>query len=145
MKIKYTKKRLRVNLILGLIWLVLGVLKWGFDHFDFWLDYYPLVLAFLYLALYLFELQNQYLNIVEDLIKKNYPFGKQIHLPDVTRIKKYAGDYILLTDKSKMKIDTQIIDPDCLKKLKRVLADLNLSPDKTPFTTSVQYTSLSKS
>jgi len=107
---------------------------WLFDSIGFWLNYYPFVLAFLYLGLYLFERHFQYLTITEDQIKVNDLFGKRINISQIHRIKKFAGDYKLITDKKEMKIDTQIIDPDSLEELNEVLAKLNLPPEKTPFT-----------
>lgn len=136
LKIRYTKKRLRTNLIVGLVWLGLGMAYWLFDLIDFWLNYYPFVLAFLYLGLYLYERQNQYLTITEDQIKINDLFGKRIHISQINRIKKFAGDYKLITDKKEMKIDTQIIDPDSLEDLNGILAKLNLPPENTPFACS---------
>ena len=133
MKIRYTKKRLRTNLIVGLFWLGLGIAYWLFDLIDFWLNYYPFVLAFLYLGLYLYERQFQYLTITEDQIKVNDLFGKRINISKINRIKKYAGDYILITDRKELRIDLQIVDPDSLIDLNRILAKLNLPPEKTPF------------
>ena len=133
MKIRYTKKRLRANLILGLLWLALGLAKGLFSVFDDWTDFFFFGMAILYLGQYLNEWQNQYLSIDQDQIKVNYPFGKKINLSDINRIKKFAGDYIIKTDKKELTINTQIIDRESLNDLNEVLAKLDLPPDKTPF------------
>lgn len=133
MKIRYTRKRLRANLILGLLWLALSLAKGLFSVFDDWTDFFFVGMAILYLGQFLIEWQNQYLTIDQDQIKVNYPFGKKINLSDVNWIKKFAGDYIIKTDEKKLTINTQIIDSDSLEDLNRVLSSLNLPPDKTPF------------
>ena len=133
MKIRYTKKRLRANLILGLLWLALSLAKGLFSVFDDWTDFFFVGMAILYLGQYLIEWQNQYLSIDQDQIKVNYPFGKKINLSDINRIKKFAGDYIIKTDRRELIINTQIIDRESLNVLNQVLATLDLPPDKTPF------------
>ena len=133
MKIRYTKKRLRANLILGLLWLALSLAKGLFSVFDDWTDFFFVGMAILYLGQYLIEWQNQYLSIDQDQIKVNYPFGKKIKLSDVNWIKKFAGDYIIKTDEKELTINTQIIDRDSLEDLNKVLSNISLPPDKTPF------------
>jgi len=133
MKIQYTKKRLRANLIIGLIWSSLAIAKWIFDDFMHWTDFFFAGMALLYLGQYLFDRKNQYLTITQDQIKVNFLFGKQIYLKDINRIKKFAGDYIIKTDTKELTINTQLIEPDSLNELNKFLAKVDLPPDKTPF------------
>ncbi len=142
MKIQYTKKRLRANLIVGLIWSTLAIVKWIFDDYMHWTDFFFTGMALLYLGQYLFDRKNQYLTINQDQIKVNFLFGKQIYLSDINRIKKFAGDYIIKTDKRELTINTQLIDPDSLNELNEFLAKLNLPPDKTPFASNANTASL---
>ena len=48
-------------------------------------------------------------------------------------IKKFAGDYTLKTEQMELKINTELIDKDSLMELNKILAELNLPPEKTPF------------
>ncbi|MBT8281106.1 MAG: hypothetical protein KJO16_05975 [Muriicola sp.] len=133
MKIKYTKKRLRANLFVGLLWLTISILKWIFNDYVNWMDGFFLAMALLYLGQYFYEWRNQYLKITKDQIAVNYPFGKKINMSEIYWIKKFAGDYILKTDKKELTINTQIIDKDSLKNLNEILAKIDLPVDRTPF------------
>ena len=98
MKIRYSKKRLRSNLIVGLIWITLGIVMWIFYDIVHWNEFFYFGMALLYLGQYLYELQNQYLTITHDEIKVNKLFRKRIKLSEISRIKKFAGDYKIIGD-----------------------------------------------
>ncbi|WP_249356168.1 hypothetical protein [Maribacter sp. ACAM166] len=59
---------------------------------------------------------------------------KKLDLNQITWIKKFTGDYILQTEKQELIINTEIIDNQSLDELNQILGELNLSPNKTPFT-----------
>ncbi len=136
MKIKFKKSRQRANLILGIVWIILGVLSIVTDDEIRWTDYGYLVIGVLYLGLYLYNLTNQYLTIENGTIQKNglYGFRKKISLNKINWIKKFAGDYTVKTEQEELKINTELIDKDSLTELNKILAELNLPPEKTPFT-----------
>lgn len=139
MKIKFKKKRLYINLILGLVWLIIGILSLTDDEKLRWTDYGYLVAGILYIGHYLYDFTNQYLTIENGTIRKNrlYGFGKKINLNEINWITKFAGDYTLKTEQKELKINTELIDKDSLTELNRILAELNLPPKKTPFTNNV--------
>ncbi|EAR14024.1 hypothetical protein PI23P_05982 [Polaribacter irgensii 23-P] len=132
MKIKFKKKRLYVNLILGFVWIGLGIFSLLEDESLRWTDYGYLLAGFLYLGHYLYDLNNQYLTIENGTIRKNalYGFRKKIELNDINSIKKFAGDYTLKTETKELKINTELIDEKSLVELNRILAELNLSSEK---------------
>ena len=84
-------------------------------------------------------LENQYLTIENGTIRKNglYGLGKKLNLNEVNWIKKFAVDYTLKTKKRDLKINTELIDKDSLNELNKILAGLNLPPEKTPFANNV--------
>lgn len=135
MKIKFRKKRLHVNLILGIVWIGVGILSLVTDDEIRWTEYGYLVIGILYVGHYLYDLTNQYLIIENRTIRKNvlYGFGKKINLNDINWIKKFAGDYTLKTEHRELKINTELMDKDSLEELNKILAELNLPPKKTPF------------
>ncbi|MFD1613765.1 hypothetical protein [Gelatiniphilus marinus] len=139
MKIKFKKKRLRINLIFGMVWLILGILSIVTDEDLRWTDYGYLIIGILYLGHYLYDLTYQYLTIENGTIQKNglYGFGKKIILEEINWIKKFAGDYTLKTEQNELKINTELIDKDSLNELNKILAELNLPSKKTPFTNNV--------
>lgn len=136
MKIRYSKKRLRSNLIVGLIWFTLGFVMWIFYDIVHWNEFFFFAMALLYLGQYMFERQNQYLTITQDEIKVNNLFRKRIKLSDISRIKKFAGDYKIIADEKVIIINTKIIDQESLSELNELLVKLNLPSDKTPFANS---------
>jgi len=134
MKIHYTKKRLRSNLIQGLIWLVFSITLMVSDAF--WANGMVigyLVIAAMFLGSYFYERHYQYLTLEGETIQKNTLIGKPIRLSAIRRIKKFAGDYILETETAKMTINTQIIAPDSLEILDEALSAIELPPQLTPF------------
>ena len=139
MKIKFKKKRLRVNLILGIVWIGIGTLSIVTDDEIRWTDYGYLVIGILYVGHYLYDLKNQYLTIENGTIRKNglYGFGKKLTLNQIKWIKKFAGDYTLKTEQKELKINTELIDKDSLTELNKILAELNLPAEKTPFANNV--------
>lgn len=133
MKIKYKKKRIYINLGLGLLWISLGVINFIEDDTIRWTDYGYLLIGILYLGQYLWDITNQYLTVENGIIKKNSVFGKKINLNEITWIKKFAGDYTLKTENQELKIHTELIEENSLEELNRILGELNLPAEKTPF------------
>jgi hypothetical protein len=126
MKISYKKRNMNINLIFGLMWLVwffIGILTTDKPN---WTDYSWIVISAMYLSLYFYQRQNKYLTIENGFIKENSPFGKKINLTDIKQIKKFAGDYIIRTEKTKLTINTQIVDSNSLTELKNEFDKLNV-------------------
>lgn len=132
MKIHYTKKRLKKNLIQGCGWILFGLaFLWIDENRGIGISW--ILLSMLYFGTYFYERQNHYLTLENGFIQKNKPFSKPMALAEIRRIKKFAGDYILLTDSAKMTINTQIIAPASLEQLDTALSALELPPQLTPF------------
>lgn len=126
MEIKYKKKPLNVNLISGLFWLIwffVGVFRKEKTN---WTDYGWIIISLMYLGMYFYQRNYKYLTIENGIINVNVPFGKKLILTEIKRIKKFAGDYILKTDKKELTINTQIIDPNSLAELNGELEKLNV-------------------
>jgi len=126
MRIRYKKRNLNINLILGVFWLIFGLLNLNYNQENFWGDYAYLLFGILYLIFYFYQKQYKYLTIKNGILKINSPLGKTINLSEIKRIKKFAGDYILKTDKKELIINTQIIDPNSLTELNAELKNLNV-------------------
>jgi len=126
MKIRYKKKRLKFYLIMTIFWLIFGAFNLIFNDFGKWTTYTWLGISVMYIAIYSFDYFNQYLTIHNNVIKENHLFGKKIKLTEIKQIKKFAGDYILKTEKTELTINTQIIDEKSLVELNLILDKLNL-------------------
>jgi hypothetical protein len=125
MKIRFTKKRLKHYLIFGILWLVLGTTAVIFNS-DNIFNYGYLIIGILYFGTYLFENNKHYLTIENGTISKNHLIPKKINLNEIKRIKKFAGDYILKTDSTELRINTELIEKNSLAELNTVLENLNL-------------------
>ncbi|MBU2972855.1 hypothetical protein [Zobellia sp. B3R18] len=138
MKIRYKKKRLRINFLIVIAWGILFVLTAFFISQRRWTDYVNIVLFFFYTINFIYEYKNQYLTIADDTITKNLLFQtKKMNLNEIIQVKNFAGDYILKTSQKELIINTQIINPDSLIDLNAVLEQLELPPDRTPFARAV--------
>ena len=126
MRIGYKKRHLNINLILGIVWLAIGLLNLNYDRENRWTDYGYIVFGILYLVIYFYQKQNKYIAIENGILKINGSFGKKVNLTEIKRIKKFAGDYIIKTEKKELTINTQIIDPKSLIELNEELEKLNV-------------------
>jgi hypothetical protein len=109
-----------------IFWLIFGAFNLIFNDFGKWTTYTWLGISVMYIAIYSFDYFNQYLTIHNNVIKENHLFGKKIKLTEIKQIKKFAGDYILKTEKTELTINTQIIDEKSLVELNLILDKLNL-------------------
>ncbi len=129
MRIAYKKKHLNVNLILGLVWLIWFFVSVFGKEEPNWTDYVWIVLSIMYLGLYFYQKNYKYLTIENGIIKVNGLFGKKLNLTEIKQIKKFAGNYILKTDKKELTIYTPIIDPNVLAELSKELEKLDVELD----------------
>lgn len=126
LRIGYRKKHLNINLILGLSFITLALIRFLTQDTFRWTGYGTIVISILYLGTYVYQRKYKYLSINNGILKINSPFGKEVKLSEINQIKKFAGDYIITTDQNKMTINTQIIDPDSLIVLNNELEKLDV-------------------
>ncbi|WP_438969366.1 hypothetical protein [Nonlabens sp.] len=126
MKIPYKKKQLNINLILGIVWLINGIVQTYFDEKLRWYNFGWFFLSGVYFIIYINQKTKNYLTIENGIIKENYPFGKKINLDEIKLIKHFAGDIILKTGKTELTINTLLIDEKSIPELKTELKKLNV-------------------
>ncbi|MEN9928529.1 MAG: hypothetical protein RLZZ231_450 [Bacteroidota bacterium] len=126
MKIHYQKKRLHTSLLLGVLWLTISTIGIFTKENRSWTDFGFFLISILYFGMYFYEKKNQYLTLDAHFLSLNQPFGKKIELSELIQIKKFAGDYILKTAKTELRINTQIIDSKSLSELDAELNKLNV-------------------
>lgn len=126
MKIAFKKRYLNISLVLGIVWLIFGLLEIFIKETPYWTDYATLVISVAYLVLFFYQKQKKYLTIENGTIAINGYSGKQLNLNEIIQIKKFAGDYILKTDQKELTINTQIIDQKSLITLNETLEKLNV-------------------
>lgn len=127
MKIRYTKKTLKIKLILGLLVMAYGGFKLISSQQLNWLDVGWLIVGMIYIGTFIFQMINAYLTIESGMLKVNTLFGKKINLNEVKEIRNFAGNYTLRTKNKEVKINTALIDPDSLVDLKNELNKLTVN------------------
>jgi hypothetical protein len=78
------------------------------------------------ISLYRYIKVKYYLIIEKDVLKQNYIFGKKMELSEIKSIKHFAGEYILRTDKRKMRINIGSIEKSSLAELRDELKKLDV-------------------
>ena len=124
MKILYNKKKRKYDLFQGIFWILLFVLGILFSDRKNVFFYLNLIMGLVHIYLYLKV--KYYLIIEKDVLKQNYIFGKKMELSEIKSIKHFAGEYILRTDKRKMRIDIGSIEKSSLLDLKGELKKLDV-------------------
>ena len=124
MKILYNKKRRKYELFQGIFWILLFVLGILFSDWKNVFFYLYLIMGLIHIYLHLKV--KYYLSIENNIIKQNYIFGKKMELSEIKSIKHFAGEYILRTDKRKMRIDIGSIEKSSLAELRDELKKLDV-------------------
>lgn len=132
MKIKYSKRRLFSNFLLGALFTLWGAVKW-FEGTASYFTYFQLAFGILVVGSYFFERRNQYLRIKKGFLTKNSFRGKTIQLDEVEKIQSFPGKIKLFTSEEEISINTGIIEEESLKDLYRLLGSLELEPKENPF------------
>ena len=104
MKFSYSNKRLYINLVLGILWTIIGT-SYFFDKENMrWNHYLFIVLGMLYLTMFGYEYSKKYFEISNDKIKLFTIPNKEINLSEIKEVKYYADDYTFKTPKKSLKI-----------------------------------------
>lgn len=135
MKIKYKNSRFIKNIIIGSIFILMGIDSIIDINNNRWSKYFIFSVGIIYFATAIYEMVFQYLIIENGTIRSNaiLSFRKTIKLNEVYWIKESDRNYYLKTDKTVFKIDTDLIDTSSLLHLHSLLKELDLPADKTPF------------
>lgn len=119
MKIPYKNNYQRINLFLGMLWMVQFVFNLYDDQEFRYSNLLWLILSLCYLSIYFYNRKERYLTIENGIIKQNWPFGKQVKIEDVTKVNYFAGDYTLTTKNGELKINTHLLHQDYFEILKK--------------------------
>ena len=135
MKINYFKKRLYLQLIVGLLFIAGSVFSFLFsDGISVWIGYTYLVTGILHLADFLNN-KSRYLIIENASIEKTKLFVAKTRMDfdEIQTIEKVDGSYVLKSENNKLKIEFDRIDNASLIKLIEVFKNLNLPPEQNYF------------
>jgi c-di-AMP phosphodiesterase-like protein len=98
MKIAFKKRNLNSNLFYGLIFTLIGLIILRSNE-NSWYAILSILLPMLFIAIYFSLKHTKYLTVDKGIIKINHLIGKQVKMAEINQIEKYAGKYIIKTDK----------------------------------------------
>lgn len=134
MVIKHRKKYFWIDLILGTLYLGLGLSSFFFDSNSILGKYGFTLVGIIYLVQFFYKWKNPYLKFEKTFLVLNIIFQqKKIDLSQVTRIKKFTDEITFLTPHEKLKISTKLISREDLPAFEEAIASLNLDPERNPF------------
>ena len=126
MRISYEKKQVNLNLYLGILWLVSAIFQSVRNENIHFLDYCWFLISGMYFILFFYQKMEKYLTLKNGIIKQNWPFGKEIKMNKIKEIKHFAGEYILISEEKKLKINIGLIEAESLSLLKKELKKLDV-------------------
>ena len=118
--IPFKYKGIRLNRFLAIAFIVVSVI--GFfntpDNYIFNYGYLFIWVGYIYLYFFMYSKAGW---LIKNGIINVQPLGKRIVIDEIIEFKKFAGDYTLKSDSSKIIINTQLLDEEGLQTLNRVL------------------------
>jgi hypothetical protein len=134
MTIHYKKIEVRMKLFSGIVFFAIGTFWLMIAIYDSSSIYSYvtligitwLILSRLYFINYWHQIKNQYLTIEEGVIRQNWPFGKEMKLEEIKKIKNSNGKYLLQSEMQQMKIYLKSIDDQSLLDLNTELLKLDV-------------------
>ena len=125
-KFKYIHKRIWINLILGIVWIILGTVSVLYNDNEL-IPGWQIGFGLIYFGLYFYQKNFQYIEIKDGEIISHFQFGKRLSLNAITKVKYFAGEYTLEEGKKKLTISLENLNSDDKLKLKDLLDSISLN------------------
>ncbi|SFW56245.1 hypothetical protein [Cellulophaga fucicola] len=140
MKIRYTKKKVRTNILFSFLFVIYALYKSVYltiksDSIK-WIGFILLIIAIIWFIKCILKSTNYYLSIDNGIIKERNFFRKKTALEDISYLRKTDDQYIIKTAKSELVVYSKDVEEKSLKSLDKVLATLDLPAEKYPFAVS---------
>lgn len=108
---QYNYKSSKYTLTFGIVWLLFGSISFYNPDSIKWTDIGYVVIAVLYFCLYFYEKHIPYVKIENEMISKFvFVKWKSIPISEIVRVKKFAGEYTILSKNAEFKIDVNRIE-----------------------------------
>lgn len=130
MKFSYSFRQLIVNLIMGLVWIGLGIRSLYINET---IDYKPIVfiiVGVLFLALFIFQYTKKYFEVTDDWIEVSSIFDKKININDLTKVIFTSGIYVFTSRNKRIKIVQPKIKRDQIASFNKVFDKIKKKVDK---------------
>ncbi|MBB4806996.1 hypothetical protein HNP38_002292 [Chryseobacterium defluvii] len=127
MKIAYTNKRLFTNLIIGIVWIGLGIFYLFEDKNSDRIPYLTIAVGTLFLLIFIYEYFGRYIKITEAKITVNDIPKKHILISELTWVDRQADDYIFRSSDKILKISRSLINKKDLPRFESFFNELGIS------------------
>ena len=133
MKVRYSKRHLRTDFLLGGCFFVLGCL--GFLFQNPFISYGFSAVGILNLIQYFYKRKEQYLEVSNDELILNIIFqkNKKIDFNEVTSVQKFADEITFLAPYSQLKVNISLIAKEDLWILENAIASVERNLKKDVF------------
>ena len=107
MKFSYSNRQLIVNLIMGIVWIGLGIRAIYTREINESIGYKPYVfigVGILFLIYFYYQYSKKYFEVTDEWIKVNSFLDKKIYVDDLTKIHFKSGIYVFVSKDKRFKI-----------------------------------------
>lgn len=136
MKIAFKNKRLIINLVLGIVWIIVGASYFLEGENTRLTPYFIIILGIAYLCMSAYEYYNQYLTITGGEIQINIFPKKQMIISEITEAGYYADDYTFRTPEKTLKVRKSQISARDFPKFEAFFNDLKRKLNSADLTQS---------
>lgn len=131
MIVKYRRKRIWKELLLGTLFFILGI-YFAVSEPENTFRYGFILVGLLHLISGIYQLNVPYLRFDNGKVTRSGLISRSISLSEVARIRKFAGDFSLYTAEKKLKINSELVSKDQMKELDELMRSLEVPLDETP-------------
>ena len=124
MKILHNQSQLKRIFILGIAYIIIGMLSLATSAKLYLSGFAGIGIVFI--VQYFYLKNRAYIILTENAIISNGIFKKEIDIKKVKSVKYFAGDYIIKSVEKEIVIDTNIVDKESQSHLKNYFDNLKL-------------------
>ena len=124
MKILHNQSKLNRILFLGIGYIIIGLISLATST-ELYFSGFALI-GIIYVLQYFYTKNRAYVILLENSIRSNGIFKKEIEIKNVKSIKYFAGDYIIKSAEKEIVIDTNLVDKESQSNLKNYFENLKL-------------------
>ena len=124
MKILHNQSKLNRILFLGIGYIIIGLISLATST-ELYFSGFALI-GIIFVLQYFYTKNRAYVILLENSIRSNGIFKKEIEIKNVKSIKYFAGDYIIKSAEKEIVIDTNLVDKESQSNLKNYFENLKL-------------------
>lgn len=118
-EIKYNQKQAKFGLIIGVLFLTLGIISLFYGSKPAYLSF---VLGIVNLVIFFYKRSVNYMTVKDGFIMKD--LGSKIPINEIIDTRRFARDYTFKSKTKKIVIDKNAVDKDSIKDIENFINDL---------------------